>query len=231
MPSYLDLAVIGIVLLSALLSMVRGFTREVLAIASWAAAAVAAYFFYPQVMPFLEPYITKDQVRQIAAIAIVFFVVLILVSIITVRLSDAILDSKVGALDRTLGFVFGAARGFLLAVVAFMFFNWLVPKTQPEWVNNAKLRPLLQTTGDELIAFLPPDAENAILKRFHKLTPGEETPASEEPEAKPATPVTPLPPQRRTDAAPAAKPSEASATDKQKLDALLGRSSATAPKP
>ena len=47
MPSYLDLGVIAIVLISALLAMVRGFTREVLAIASWGAAAVAAVYFHP----------------------------------------------------------------------------------------------------------------------------------------------------------------------------------------
>lgn len=225
MPSYLDLALLGVILISAILSMVRGFTREVLAIASWAAAAVAAYFLHPLVMPYLEPYIQKDQIRQIAAIAIVFFATLIVVSIITVRLSDAILDSKVGALDRTLGFVFGAARGFLLGVVAFLFFNWLVPKAQPEWVANARLRPLLQMAGDDMIALLPPDAENAILKRF-KMKPGEDTPA-EETDVKPG-PVAPLPPTRKSDAAPAPKPAEVSTTDRQRLDSLLGK---PAPKP
>ena len=66
MPSYLDLAVLGIVLVSALLSMMRGFTREVLAIASWAAAAAAAYYFYPMVMPYLTPYIHKEVIAQAA---------------------------------------------------------------------------------------------------------------------------------------------------------------------
>ena len=119
MPSYLDLAVLAIVLLSAILSMLRGFSREVLAIASWAAAAAAAYYFYPVVTPYLTPYIHKEVIAQAAAAAIVFFATLIVVSLFTVRVSDAILDSKIGALDRTLGFVFGVARGFLLAVVAF----------------------------------------------------------------------------------------------------------------
>lgn len=223
MPSYLDLALVGVILVSAILSMVRGFTREVLAIASWAAAAVAAYFFHPLVMPYLEPYIQKDQIRQIAAIALVFFATLIVVSIITVRLSDAILDSKVGPLDRTLGFVFGAARGFLLGVVAFLFFNWLVPKGQPEWVSNARLRPLLQMTGDDMIALLPPDAENAILKRL-KMKSDQDTPA-EETDVKPG-PTAPL--TRKSDAAPAPKPADVSATDKQRLDSLLGK---PAPKP
>ncbi len=88
--------------------MLRGFTREVLAIASWGAAAAAAIYFYPFVLPYVKPYIAKDTVALAAAAAIVFFVTLIVVSIITVKVSDAILDSKVGPLDRSLGFVFGA---------------------------------------------------------------------------------------------------------------------------
>src|SRR5271169_3224552 len=138
MPSYLDLGVLGVIFLSALLSMMRGFTREVLAIGSWAAAAAAAYYFYPHVVPYLEPYIHKPAVAQAVAAAIVFFATLIVVSLFTVRVSDAILDSKIGALDRTLGLLFGVARGFLLAVVGFAIFNWLVSeKQQPEWVKSA----------------------------------------------------------------------------------------------
>ena len=101
MPSYLDLALLLIVAVSALLSMVRGFTREILAIASWGAAAIAAYYLYPLVLPYVTPYIAKETVARIVAIAAVFFVTLIIVSIVTVKLSEAILDSKVGALDRT----------------------------------------------------------------------------------------------------------------------------------
>ena len=92
-----------------------------------------------------------------------FFVTLIIVSLFTVRLSDAILDSKIGALDRSLGFVFGVARGFLLAVVAFAIFNWLVAeKQQPEWVKNAKTRPVLIETADRIVALLPTDAAQTI---------------------------------------------------------------------
>src|SRR5271156_7213921 len=119
MPSYLDLGVLGVILISALLSLLRGFTREVLAIGSWAAAAAAAYYFYPHVQPYLDPYIHKQAIAQAVAAAIVFFATPVRVSLFTVRVSDAILDSKIGALDRSLGFLFGAARGFLLAVVAF----------------------------------------------------------------------------------------------------------------
>ena len=69
----------------------------------------------------------------------VFLVTLLIVSIITVRISDMILDSRIGALDRTLGFLFGLGRGLIIVVVAFLFFAWLVPANkQPDWVRNAK---------------------------------------------------------------------------------------------
>jgi membrane protein required for colicin V production len=192
MPSYLDLGLIVVVLISALLSMLRGFTREVLAIGSWAAAAGAAYYFHPLLLPFVKTYIQKDTIALAVAAGAVFFVTLIIVSILTVRLSDAILDSKVGALDRSLGFLFGAGRGLLLCVVAFVFFNWLVAdKNQPEWVKTARTRPLLQATGDQLMAMLPDDPESTFLNRFKK-------PKSDEPAPEDVTPA----PGRRTEAAP-----------------------------
>jgi membrane protein required for colicin V production len=184
MPSYLDLGLIVIVLVSALLSMLRGFTREVLAIASWGIAAAAAYYFYPAGVPYLKPYIPKESVLPYASATIIFLVTLIIVSIITVKISDAILDSKVGALDRSLGFLFGAARGLLLCVVAFLFFNWLVPpKSQPEWVKNAKTRPLLQNSGEQLMALLPDDPNNTFLKKLRPAKDGEDKPAGNTPGA------------------------------------------------
>ena len=179
MPSYLDLGLIAIILVSALLAMLRGFTREVLAIASWIAAAAAAAYLYPLLLPYVKPYVSKEPWASIASATAIFFVALILVSIITINISDAILDSKVGALDRSLGFLFGAARGFILCVIAFVFFSMLSPADkQPEWVRNARMRPLLQSVGDDMTAMLPHDLLNKIIKP-KAATPADETPPPE----------------------------------------------------
>ena len=171
MPSYLDLGLVAVIFVSAFLAMLRGFTREVLAITSWAAAAAAAYYFHPYVLPYVKPYIAKDVLALAAAAAAVFVVTLIVVSLFTIKFSDLVLDSKIGAIDRSLGFAFGAARGLILCVIAFVFFNWLVPlQTQPEWVKSARMRPLLIATGDELMAVLPDDPEG-ILNKLKKPKP------------------------------------------------------------
>jgi membrane protein required for colicin V production len=99
----------------------------------------------------------------------VFLITLLLVSIITVRISDMILDSRIGALDRTLGFLFGLARGLIIVVVAFLFFSWLVPgNKQPDGVRNAKSRVVLENTGEWLQALLPQDMDNYLSQWFKR---------------------------------------------------------------
>ncbi|MCO5062999.1 MAG: CvpA family protein [Rhizobiaceae bacterium] len=178
----LDGIVVGFTLVSAMLAMVRGFSREVLSIASWAAAAAAAYFFYKPVIPYVQPYIDNEQLAMIAAAGIVFLVALIIVTLITMKIADFIIDSRIGALDRTLGFLYGAARGVLVVAVALLFFNWLVGTNPPAWVANAKSRPLLDSVGAWIEGLMPDDPENSILKR---LKPGAQTPAEGEQGAAP----------------------------------------------
>ena len=181
----LDLVLLAVMLISGLLAMVRGFMREILSIAAWGAAALATLYAYQKLLPTAKAYFNNDTVATAVTVAGVFIGNLIVVSIITTRVSDMILDSRIGALDRTLGFLFGLARGLLIVVVAYQFFIWLVPdKQQPDWVRGAKSRTMLDSTGEWLKGLLPDDPENTILKRFKKNKPDDEQ--TDEPAA-PAT--------------------------------------------
>lgn len=118
---------------------------------------------------FVLQHVANDTLATSIAVGTIFLVTLIVVSYVTMRISDFVLDSRIGALDRTLGFVFGAARGFLLVVVAVLFFNWFVPEPrQPNWIMEAKSRHLLVSTGQSLVAALPEDPERAILDQIRK---------------------------------------------------------------
>ena len=163
----LDGILIGFTLVSAMLAMVRGFSREVLSIASWVGAAVAAYYLHPIVLPYVTPYVYNAQLALAIAAAAVFFVALIVITVITMKIADFIIDSRVGALDRTLGFLYGAARGVLVVAVGLMFFNWLVGSNPPAWITEAKSRPLLEEIGARLQALLPDDPENSIFDRLN----------------------------------------------------------------
>ena len=174
---YLDIFLIVVMLISGLLAMVRGFMREILSIAAWAAAAAVTIYFYSQILPFAKQYFNNDYVAAGVTIGGLFLGTLIMVSILTVRISDKILDSRIGALDRTLGFLFGLGRGLIIVVVAFIFFDWLVPqKSQPEGVRTARSRVVLQSTGDWLKSLLPEDPEDTILRKLKRPKGDEENP-------------------------------------------------------
>lgn len=178
----LDFILIGVMLVSALLAMIRGFMREILSIAAWVIAAVATLYAYSRLLPMAKTYFNNDIIAAGAVIGGTFLGTLLIVSIITVRFSDMVLDSRVGALDRTLGFLFGLARGLIIVVVAFLFFAWLVPpRTQPSWVANAKSRVVLQSTGDWLISLLPDDPESTILRRLKRPKQEDGEPAADAP--------------------------------------------------
>src|SRR5438309_1304800 len=178
----LDVILIAVMLVSAILAMIRGFMREVLSIAAWVVAAVATLYAYSKVLPYARSYFNNDIIAAAAVIGGTFLLTLLVVSVITVRFSDMVLDSRVGALDRTLGFLFGLARGLIIVVVAFLFFAWLVPpRTQPSWVANAKSRVVLQATGDWLMSLLPDDPESSILKRLKRTKPDDGEPADAAP--------------------------------------------------
>lgn len=169
----LDGILVGFTLVSAMLAMVRGFSREVLSIASWVAAAIAAYYLHPLVLPYVAPYISNEMLALVVAAAAVFFVALIVVTIITMKIADFIIDSRIGALDRTLGFLYGAARGILVVAVALLFLNWLMGANPPEWVTEAKSRPLLDGVGQWIQSLLPDDPDNSVFDRLSNGVSGE----------------------------------------------------------
>ncbi|MDH3195874.1 MAG: CvpA family protein [Hyphomicrobiales bacterium] len=163
----LDGILIIIMLVSALLAMIRGFTREVFSIASWVAAALVTYLYWEDLLPFVQEYIADKNLSLGVTVAGLFFLTLIVVSLITMRISDLILDSRAGPLDRTLGFIFGAGRGLLLVVIAVLFLNFFIaPDRQPVWIAEAKSKPWLDSIGSDLLNRLPEDPEAQIMERF-----------------------------------------------------------------
>ena len=121
-------------------------------------------------MPYIVDYTPNTTIAMAASAGIIFLVTLIVMSVLTMRIADFVIDSRIGALDRTLGFMFGAARGILLVAVAMLFFNWLVTgPQQPAWVADAKSKPLLDSIGEQLVNILPENADATILDRLRGL--------------------------------------------------------------
>ncbi len=140
----LDLFVLVVVVLSTLLALFRGMSREALNLAAWLGAAAAAWLGWPQVEPLLEPYIADATFRMVAAIAIAFVVPLIVLIVIANIVASLIENSFLAPVDRALGVAFGALRGAVLVLVTYLVLMFVFPPpSQPSWIDEALTRPWL----------------------------------------------------------------------------------------
>jgi len=163
----LDFILFGIMLVSGLLALARGFTRELLSLVAWGLAAGAAWYAIKQkalmdiVLPHVDP--AKPAIAQIIVGAAAFILVLIIASVIGVKISDRVVDSSAGAFDRTLGFLYGLARGLVLVAICYLFYGWLLPvEKQEDWVRNAVSTPTIRWVSNTMMAYMPPDIAETL---------------------------------------------------------------------
>ncbi|MEO0798482.1 MAG: CvpA family protein [Pseudomonadota bacterium] len=167
--SILDIVLVAVCLLSALLAMYRGFTREILSILSWLLAAGAVLYFV-----LFQKALADDVAGQIGLQpiivqiilgALLFFIVLVVVHLVTSRLSEGVLDSRVGLFDRVFGFLFGVARGFILVMIPFLGYEKLNPPTAaqpaPAWISQSFSGGMLRSTGAGFEQFLIQNLDSA----------------------------------------------------------------------
>jgi len=187
----LDYIVIGIVLLSGLLALMRGFVREIFSLVAWVGAYFAAVRFYPLVTPWVHHYIKADKAAEWGAIALVYLVALIALMLIGFLITKLIIrGSAITAIDRSLGFLYGLLRG---AVVVSLVYLGLViilwpdidkppaektleqqqqdakqqdQNTPPDLLMQAKTRPLLAYGAKELKNIIPKDMIDKTLQGY-----------------------------------------------------------------
>ncbi len=156
----LDFILFGIVLVSGLLALARGFVREILSLFTWGAAGAAAYYAlkYKPVMDAAGKYFdpTKPVLAQVAVGSAAFIVVFVVLSIFAMKLSDWVVDGRAGAFDRTLGLLYGVARGLILVSICYIFYVWAVPNDkQEDWIRNAASLPVITRVADAIKTYLP----------------------------------------------------------------------------
>ena len=180
--TFLDAILIVIALISGLLAMYRGLTREVLSILSWAIAALAALVFALYYRPIAVDLATNLGIDKTIALILcavgLFLLVLLVVHFITSRFSEMVLDSRIGALDRTLGFVFGLVRGFILVVILYFFAVFLFEQDEekhPFWVTQSQTLPLIKDTGNTIISILKKVMPEQIKLPENKSDAGEQS--------------------------------------------------------
>ncbi len=150
----LDYAVLAIIGFSVLLSVMRGLVREVLALAAWGIAFIVAWVFGGQLASIMPAEIPSEELRQLAGFAVLFFVVLLAMSLVAMAVSQLVKSAGLSVEDRLLGSVFGFVRGIVVVTILVLLAGATTLPAQPFW-RDAALRPLLERVAIVVKSWLP----------------------------------------------------------------------------
>jgi membrane protein required for colicin V production len=200
-----DVVLAGIVLVSAVLALLKGFVREVLGIVGWLFASFAALYSHSLLFPFWKGVFRDELVANIATFSSVFVTVLFIALYIARKIGNLIDDGPLNALDRSAGFLFGATRGLVIAALLFLLHSSFRNKDDPmpQWLANARTLPVVEGVARGMVSLLPGRIERGArettnLNRSDTPQPVEE--AEKEPVVQKAEPAPKAPaPLRRSD--------------------------------
>jgi len=167
----LDYIYVGVILASTIWATIRGGIYETVATMSWVAAAITARFVSPFLDELLQSWfgLTESTVGTlVASYFVVFFAILLIVGFINQKLRDKIQESIMNVTDHTLGVIFGIIRGVVVMGLVYLGILWYYSDTHnamPNWISEARTRPLMQMTAEKLDKWFFPGPENKLLQR------------------------------------------------------------------
>ncbi len=166
----LDYIYVGVVLLSAVWATIRGGVFETIATLSWVVAAISARFASPWLDKLFQSWFDLSESTVgtlVASYFVVFFAALILVGFVNQKLRDKIQDSIMNVTDRTLGVIFGIIRGVVVMGGFYWGALWYYSDMPhlPQWLSQARTRPIMQITAVKLDEWFFPGPENKLLAR------------------------------------------------------------------
>ncbi|MBC8211695.1 MAG: CvpA family protein [Gammaproteobacteria bacterium] len=130
--AWFDIAILAVILISTLISLVRGFVKESISLATWIIAGFIAITYYLVLSDYLLPYIDSPTISQAAAFATLFISTLIVGAIINYMVSQLVSKTGLSGTDKMLGMIFGAARGVLI-ISMIVLFAGLTPMPSESW--------------------------------------------------------------------------------------------------
>ena len=151
-----DIVIVIVLIISGLLAYFRGLVREVLSLATWIGAALAAYYAFPYAQPYVRDVISVKGIADAVTGIVLFVAALLVLTLLNHVISGRVKESVLGAVDRGLGFLFGVARGALLVCVAYIIATWFWENDDlTATIGQPRAMPYVQEGADLLRQVVP----------------------------------------------------------------------------
>ena len=152
-----DIIILVLILISALFAFFRGFSLELLSISVWIISFFGSYAYGNNLINFFNKIINNILISTAISYIVAFLIIFVIFSFLTRKFSVFIKDSYVGLIDKSLGFIFGILRGYIVVSLCFFLFDYFYKGKRLEFINNSKIIPVIKISNNEIFRFLKID--------------------------------------------------------------------------
>ena len=152
-----DVIILVLILISALFAFFRGLSLELLSISVWIISFFGSYAYANNLINFFNKIINNILISTAISYVVAFLIIFVIFSFLTRKFSVFIKDSYVGLIDKSLGFIFGILRGYVIVGLCFFCFDYFYKGKKLEFIDNSKIIPVVKITNNEIFRFLKID--------------------------------------------------------------------------
>ena len=154
--NWADIAILATLLISVVVSILRGFVKEVLSLVAWVAAFWVAATFAAPASGLLEPYIQIPTARVVLAFVAVLLATLIAAGLVNYLIGKLVEGTGLSGTDRLLGAIFGFARGAAVVSIVVLLGGLTTLPAEPWWREARTIAPF-EAVAIHVLDWLPPD--------------------------------------------------------------------------
>ncbi len=151
-----DVVVIFVIFLSALFSLIRGFVKEAISLATWIIAIWLAATFAPKLAAVLPNSIESEAVRQAVGFGVLFVLTLVIGAIINTLINQLVKKTGLSGADRIFGVAFGVLRGGLIVIV-FVVVGGMTPLPDTDWWQSSTMLQWFESAAIVIQDYIPQD--------------------------------------------------------------------------
>lgn len=151
-----DIVVIFVIFLSALFSLIRGFVKEAISLATWIIAIWLAATFAPKLAAALPNSLESEAVRQAVGFGVLFVLTLMVGALVNMLVTQVVKKTGLSSADRIFGVAFGILRGGLIVIV-FVVIGGMTPLPEADWWQSSVLLQWFESAAIVIQDYIPDD--------------------------------------------------------------------------
>ena len=155
-PNLLDIIIILTMLVSGVLALTQGFVKEILSLIGWLVSFISVILFMPEAGKYLSPFFESKALSDLITISIIFITTLLVWRFLSLFIVKLFKITSIGYIDRTLGFLFGLLRIYILASIIFgVFIQKIEQEKRPSYIQSSNLTKIIESSNNFLFNNFP----------------------------------------------------------------------------